>query len=61
MFVSSQILAWLELVSRGLYVAGNPYVGFFYIFTAVHAVHVIGGICALGYILLRTWDGRIKR
>lgn len=56
MFVASQIMAWLELVSRGLYVAGNPYVGFFYILTAVHAVHVIGGICALGYILLRTWE-----
>jgi cytochrome c oxidase subunit 3 len=36
-------------------VQSNPYAGFFYILTAVHAVHVIGGIAALGYILLRTW------
>ena len=34
----------------------NPYAGFFYILTAVHAVHVIGGIIALGYIVLRTWN-----
>ncbi|HSK72990.1 MAG TPA: heme-copper oxidase subunit III, partial [Pyrinomonadaceae bacterium] len=54
-FISSQILAWLTLVQRGLYVQSNPYAGFFYILTAVHAVHVIGGICALGYIVLRTW------
>lgn len=52
-FISSQILAWLALNARGLYVQGNSYAGFFYILTAVHAVHVIGGIVALGSILLR--------
>ena len=34
---------------------GNPYVGFFYLLTAVHAVHVLGGITALSAILLRSW------
>ena len=57
-FISSQILAWVELTARGLYMAGNPYAGFFFILTAVHAVHVIGGIAALGAILLRTWTPR---
>ncbi len=55
-FISSQILAWLELVGRGFYMKGNPYAGFFYILTAIHAVHVLGGIIALGYVLLRTWN-----
>ncbi|MDQ6787127.1 MAG: heme-copper oxidase subunit III [Acidobacteriota bacterium] len=55
-FIASQILAWLELVRQGIYVASNPYAGFFYILTMVHALHVIGGICALGYIVLRTWQ-----
>ncbi|MGB7201997.1 MAG: heme-copper oxidase subunit III [Pyrinomonadaceae bacterium] len=54
-FISSQILSWLELTKRGLYVQGNPYAGFFYILTAVHAVHVVGGIVALGSVLLRVW------
>ena len=54
-FISSQLLAWLELVRRGVYVQSNPYAGFFYILTAVHAVHVIGGIVALGAIVLQTW------
>ncbi len=54
-FISSQALAWLALVDRGLYLEGNPYAGFFYILTAVHAVHVLGGIIALGSILLRNW------
>ncbi|MBK7393447.1 MAG: cytochrome c oxidase subunit 3 [Chloracidobacterium sp.] len=54
-FISSQLLSWLALVNRGLYMASNPYAGFFYIMTAVHAVHVLGGIAALGAILLRVW------
>jgi cytochrome c oxidase subunit 3 len=55
-FISSQILVWLALVNRGFYLRGNPYAGFFYILTAVHAIHVAGGIVALGTILLRTWN-----
>lgn len=54
-FISSQLLSWLALTARGLYVQGNPYAGFFFILTAVHAVHVLGGVIALGAILLRTW------
>lgn len=54
-FISSQLLSWFSLVNRGVYVQSNPYAGFFYILTAVHAVHVFGGICALGSIVLRTW------
>lgn len=54
-FISSQFIAWFLLYRRGIYWASNPYAGFFYILTAVHAVHVIGGICALGAIVIRTW------
>lgn len=56
MFIASQLIAWVELVRSGVYMESNPYAGFFYILTAVHALHVIGGIVALGYILLRTWQ-----
>ena len=56
MFIGSQIMAWLELVRRGIYVQSNPYAGFFYILTSVHALHVVVGISALGYILLRIWE-----
>ncbi len=66
-FISSQILAWLVLTKRGLYMQGNPYAGFFYILTAVHLAHVLGGIVALGSIVLSSWNGvgseidRLKR
>ncbi|MEQ1642754.1 MAG: heme-copper oxidase subunit III [Pyrinomonadaceae bacterium] len=56
-FISSQLLAWIALTSRGLYIRGNPYAGFFYILTAVHSIHVLGGITALGTILLKVWYG----
>lgn len=61
MFIASQILAWFELVQRGVYLKGNPYAGFFYILTAVHAVHVIGGIIALGYVVLSIWKETSNR
>ncbi|HSI88101.1 MAG TPA: cytochrome c oxidase subunit 3 [Pyrinomonadaceae bacterium] len=60
MFIASQMVAWLALYNRGLFVQGNPYAGFFYILTAVHAVHVLGGITALGAILLRAWNPTSK-
>ena len=53
-FIASQIIVWLELVNRGYYMSGNPYAGFFYIITGIHAVHVLGGVIALGAIMLRT-------
>lgn len=53
-FIASQILAWIQLVNRGIYMASNPFAGLFYILTAVHALHVIGGITALGYLVLKT-------
>ena len=54
-FISSQLLAWFELRQQGLYMSANPYAGFFYIMTGVHAVHVLGGIVALSSVLLRVW------
>lgn len=56
LFIASQLMVWLQLYSSGYYMRGNPYAGFFYILTAVHAIHVLGGILALGYIILRTWN-----
>lgn len=56
MFVASQLLLWVLLHNQGVYLASNPYAGFFFVLTSVHVVHVIGGLAALGYIVLRTWQ-----
>jgi cytochrome c oxidase subunit 3 len=54
-FIASQTLAWLGLYRAGFYLESNPYAGFFYFLTALHAVHVAGGITVLGYMMLRSW------
>jgi cytochrome c oxidase subunit 3 len=59
-FISSQLIVWLQLIRQGVYMGGNPYAGFFYMLTALHAIHVLGGIIALGSILLRSWHGTIE-
>jgi cytochrome c oxidase subunit III len=50
-FVSGQYLAWLQLRSEGLYLATNPNSSFFYLLTAVHALHVLGGLAGVIYVL----------
>ena len=53
-FISSQLFVWFGLVRKGIYVSSNPYAGFFYILTIAHALHIIAGIIALGYLILRS-------
>ena len=53
-FLATQLLAWRQLVRQGVYMASNPFNSFFYLFTAAHGLHLLGGILALGYLLLRT-------
>jgi cytochrome c oxidase subunit 3 len=55
LFVVGQVIAWRQLVDQGFYVGTNPASSFFYIFTAAHGLHLLGGVCALLYILLRNF------
>src|SRR5271165_6730748 len=50
-FVAGQYAAWLQLRSEGLYLATNPNSSFFYLLTAIHALHVLGGLAGLTYVL----------
>jgi cytochrome c oxidase subunit 3 len=52
-FLISQLLAWRQLVRQGVYVASNPHSSFFYLLTAAHGVHLLGGLTALVYLSLR--------
>lgn len=49
-FLASQVLAWRELVGRGLYLASNPHSSFFYVLTGLHGLHLAGGILALALL-----------
>jgi len=58
-FLVGQFFAWRRLASEGVYLASSPSGSFFYVLTALHALHVLGGIGALLYALrcLRADDG----
>jgi cytochrome c oxidase subunit 3 len=52
-FVVGQYLAWLKLRSEGLYLPTNPNSSFFYVFTGVHIVHVVGGLGGLTRVMVK--------
>ena len=52
-FLLGQIIAWQQLRAAGLFLATNPSSSFFYVFTAAHGLHLLGGVLALTYILFR--------
>lgn len=56
MFVTGQLLAWRQLVHEGVYLATNPSSSFFYLLTAAHGVHLLGGIIALLIVGVRGWQ-----
>ncbi len=47
LFIAGQLAAWRELASRGIYLATDPSSSFFYLLTAAHGLHLVGGIAAL--------------
>lgn len=53
-FLVSQMLAWRQLVAQRVYIASNQHSSFFYLLTGAHGIHVLGGILALGYLLLNS-------
>jgi cytochrome c oxidase subunit 3 len=53
-FLASQLIAWRQLVRQGVYVASNPHSSFFYLLTATHGVHLLGGLTALAYLAVRS-------
>ncbi len=54
-FLVGQLVAWQQLAERGIYVPTNPHSSFFYMLTAVHGVHILGGVFGLLYVLHRAW------
>jgi cytochrome c oxidase subunit 3 len=50
LFLLGQGLAWRELASAGIFVATNPSSSFFYLLTAAHGLHILGGLTALVYV-----------
>ena len=61
LFVAGQYMAWLQLRSQGLYLATNPNSSFFYVFTAIHALHVLGGLAGLLRVIYKLGHAALRR
>jgi cytochrome c oxidase subunit 3 len=56
-FLVGQLLAWQQLSVAGYFVASNPANSFFYLITAAHGLHLMGGLVALGRTTAKVWRG----
>ena len=56
LFLAGQIIAWRQLAAAGMLLATNPSSSFFYLLTAAHGAHLVGGIFFLFYVQFRSWS-----
>ena len=61
LFVAGQYVAWVQLRAQGLYLATNPSSSFFYLLTAVHALHVLGGLTGLLHVIRKLSNSTLRR
>jgi cytochrome c oxidase subunit 3 len=54
-FLAGQLLAWRQLDAAGFFLASNPANSFFYLITAVHGLHMLGGLVALARTTGKMW------
>lgn len=54
-FLGSQLWAWSALLARHVMPAGNPDASFFYLLTAMHGLHVAGGLVGWTLAMRRAW------
>ncbi|PLP58065.1 cytochrome-c oxidase [Mesorhizobium loti] len=55
-FLGGQLLAWRDFAAEGYFATENPATSFFYLLTAMHGLHIIGGLVALGRVNFRAWQ-----
>ena len=54
-FLIGQLLVWFQLVDKGYYVSSNPANAYFYVFTALHALHILGGLVYWIMTINKVW------
>ncbi|WP_176590317.1 heme-copper oxidase subunit III [Sphingobium sp. EM0848] len=51
LFLAGQVLLWQHYQAAGYYLSTNPANAFFYLLTALHGLHIVGGLVAAGRAL----------
>ena len=58
LFLLAQLDLWQHLYALGFYVNTNPANSYFYVLTALHGLHLMGGLIVLANVVFRVWyDG----
>ena len=57
LFLFGQLMAWQQLHANGFFMTGNPANSFFYLLTALHGLHLLGGMWVWGRTTLRILTG----
>ena len=54
-FILGQLLVWRQLINLGHFMSTNPANAYFYLFTALHGLHLIGGLFYWNITLKKVW------
>ena len=57
LFLGGQLWAWQQLNASGYFAASNPANAFFYLLTALHGLHLLGGLWVWGRTTAKVWRG----
>ncbi|TXE12470.1 heme-copper oxidase subunit III [Algoriphagus aquimarinus] len=58
-FLVGQWYSWVALVDENVFFVGNPSGSFLYVFTGLHAVHLISGVIFLIIVLISTFRYKV--
>ncbi|WP_339869140.1 cytochrome c oxidase subunit 3 [uncultured Algoriphagus sp.] len=58
-FLVGQWYSWVALVDENVFFVGNPSGSFLYVFTGLHAVHLISGVIFLIIVLISTYRYKV--
>ncbi|RCR69255.1 cytochrome c oxidase subunit 3 [Larkinella punicea] len=58
-FLVMQFIGWKDLVAQNVYFVGNPSGSFMYVFTGLHAFHLVSGLIVLLYALRASFQLKI--
>jgi len=54
-FLVAQLNLWQQLQAMGFYVGDNPANSYFYLLTAIHGLHLVGGLVVLAHVVFKLW------
>tara|TARA_B100000029_G_scaffold239943_1_gene237118 strand:+ start:478 stop:1113 length:636 start_codon:yes stop_codon:yes gene_type:complete len=54
-FLVGQLTVWFQFINMGYYISSNPAYAYFYVFTALHGLHLLGGLIYWYLTIKKVW------